>query len=123
MAADEMKVPDPVTLRDAIREGILQNREVGYFPGRSIQLTENGEADDQVFRCQNLVNDPATFDILTGRSIARLWGVQMQDELAVAAADTDVRGFQQMCEPGRGPKGGEPMPANGKSSLGEFPSG
>ena len=65
-----MKGPDPVTLRDAVREVIRQNREVGYSPGRFIQLTEGGEAGELVICCQNPGNGSVTFDILTGRPTA-----------------------------------------------------
>ena len=77
-----MKVPDPVTLRDAVREVIRQNREVGYSPGRFIQLTENGEAEDLVSRCQNLVNDPATFDILFDGVAAHPAFLSLEDLIA-----------------------------------------
>ena len=82
MAAGEMKVPDPVTLRDAFREVIRQNREVGYSPSRFIQLTENGEAEDLIIRCQNLVNDPATFDILFDGVAAHPAFLSLEDLIA-----------------------------------------
>ena len=41
-----MRVPDPVPPRDAVREVILQNRQVWYSPARFVQLTENGEVED-----------------------------------------------------------------------------
>ena len=66
-----MKGPDPVTLRDAVREVIRQNREVGYSPGRFIQLTENGEAGELVICCQNPGNGPSPS--------TSLQGVQLQD--------------------------------------------
>ena len=93
VAEGGMKVPAPVTLRDAVREVIRQNREVGYSPGRFIQLTENGEAEDLVSRCQNLVNDPATFDILFD-------GVDEYPAFLALGAWTMLPSLK----PGRGPK-------------------
>ena len=93
VAIDEMKVPNPVTLRDAVREVIHQNLEVGHSPGRFIQLTENGEAEDLVVRCQNLVNDPAIFDILFD-------GVDEYPAFLALGAWT----MPPSLKPGRGPK-------------------
>ena len=64
MATTGMRIPDPPTLRDAVKEVIRQNQEVGYNPGRFIQATQNGEAEDLVGLCQYLVNDHSNFDIL-----------------------------------------------------------
>ena len=46
MATTGMMLPDPPTLRDAVKEVIRQNQEVGYNPGRFIQATQNSEAED-----------------------------------------------------------------------------
>ena len=46
VATDGMRLPDPSTLRDAVKEVIRQNQEVGYNPGRFIQATQNGESKD-----------------------------------------------------------------------------
>ena len=56
VATDGMRLPDRSTLRDAVKEVIRQNQEVGYNPGRFIQATQNGES--------NLVNDHSNFDVL-----------------------------------------------------------
>ena len=64
VATDGMRLPDPSTLRDAVKEVIRQNQEVGYNPGRFIQATQNGESKDLVSLCQNLVNDHSNFDVL-----------------------------------------------------------
>ena len=64
VATDGMRLPDPSTLRDAVKEVIRQNQEVGYNPGRFIQATQNGESKDLASLCQNLVNDHSNFDVL-----------------------------------------------------------
>ena len=50
VATDGMRLPDPSTLRDAVKEVIRQNQEVGYNPGRFIQATQNGESKDLVLQ-------------------------------------------------------------------------
>ncbi len=67
VATDGMRLPDRSTLRDAVKEVIRQNQEVGYNPGRFIQVTQNGESKDLVSLCQNLVNDHSNFDVLVDR--------------------------------------------------------
>ena len=59
------QIPEPGSLRDAVREVIRQNHSIGYRPGGFIQATEGGESENSAADCDRLIKNQRTFDILS----------------------------------------------------------
>ena len=55
-----LEIPNPLTLPGAVLEVIRQNEAAGYTSARFRIVTENGQADDLVAKCQSLINDEGT---------------------------------------------------------------
>ena len=77
-------VPFPITLQDAVKAVIAQNIGIGYRPGRFIQVTREGHAENLVEVCNNLVQKGETFEALYPQIVNRPDTLTLEDLIVLS---------------------------------------